>query len=647
MGAGDLSLRADRSGPDRRRGHAPSSWPRAGPGSRCQLRNAHFLGRFVVDHGRRDLDRRMGRPGPAPAPAAPPTSPRCRRRASRAGAGPAGRPPRRGLAPAPADLAIPDYDTLSASQVVRRLDGLGHKRARGRLPPRGGHPGSADDHPPGPAAPRLRGPPGALSGWSTCAGPAPETSRAAPSCWPSRGRGGQPLARRGAGRGAERAARTAVEEWAEARVLLVAGCSRGRPWVWGRPRGRPAGPGDGRRLGRQSSAATSSPGAREVGVGEALVEELLGWFAAQGCTDVDALALPGDRRTKQLCETPASRRGCSPSTDRWGEAVGGSGAAGEAGFAAPSSLASSGTSRRRGGPPPGPRARPGCPPACTVRRTGRLDDRLEQRHPLDRVELGGHGRPGALGELDGQLGREPGPGSGGRLAVCSARGSRPPSIAAVTAPASPRAAPSPAGRASPCRRPGHLPALVVEGHRPRAATTARSSRSRSSLPWAWADVARSFHVARLTAGSSSSAMARMRSALVEPAPRSSARRRWPGGRRGSRRAAAARPPAAARGRAWPAGRCGASSTAPACAAPRRRTGRATRVPRTAAPVPVTGGAPITGGIRSLGASRSGSRGRDHDHGVHDHGYRDDRRRLAAGPPGPAPPTRPGLATVRR
>ncbi len=43
--------------------------------------------------------------------------------------------------------------------------------------------------------------------------------------------------------------------------------------------------------------------AREVGVGSALVEALLGWFADQGCSDVDAVALPGDRHTKQLFET--------------------------------------------------------------------------------------------------------------------------------------------------------------------------------------------------------------------------------------------------------------------------------------------------------------------------------------------------------
>ena len=44
------------------------------------------------------------------------------------------------------------------------------------------------------------------------------------------------------------------------------------------------------------------PGARQVGVGGALVAGLLGWFAAHGCAGVDAAALPGDRSTKQLLE---------------------------------------------------------------------------------------------------------------------------------------------------------------------------------------------------------------------------------------------------------------------------------------------------------------------------------------------------------
>ena len=45
------------------------------------------------------------------------------------------------------------------------------------------------------------------------------------------------------------------------------------------------------------------PDARAVGVGQAIVQSLVEWFDAQGCTDVDAVALPGDRSSKQLLES--------------------------------------------------------------------------------------------------------------------------------------------------------------------------------------------------------------------------------------------------------------------------------------------------------------------------------------------------------
>jgi hypothetical protein len=34
-----------------------------------------------------------------------------------------------------------------------------------------------------------------------------------------------------------------------------------------------------------------------------MVGSLVDWFAAHGCTDVDAVALPGDRSSKQLLES--------------------------------------------------------------------------------------------------------------------------------------------------------------------------------------------------------------------------------------------------------------------------------------------------------------------------------------------------------
>lgn len=44
------------------------------------------------------------------------------------------------------------------------------------------------------------------------------------------------------------------------------------------------------------------PGARGVGVGTALMEAAVAWCAGQTCAGIDALALPGDRTTKQRME---------------------------------------------------------------------------------------------------------------------------------------------------------------------------------------------------------------------------------------------------------------------------------------------------------------------------------------------------------
>ena len=42
--------------------------------------------------------------------------------------------------------------------------------------------------------------------------------------------------------------------------------------------------------------------ARGVGVGSALMESMVAWCSERGCTDIDALALPGDRSSKQRLE---------------------------------------------------------------------------------------------------------------------------------------------------------------------------------------------------------------------------------------------------------------------------------------------------------------------------------------------------------
>lgn len=44
------------------------------------------------------------------------------------------------------------------------------------------------------------------------------------------------------------------------------------------------------------------PAARGVGVGRALLDDLVSWFTASGCHGVDMTALPGDRGTKNFLE---------------------------------------------------------------------------------------------------------------------------------------------------------------------------------------------------------------------------------------------------------------------------------------------------------------------------------------------------------
>lgn len=59
--------------------------------------------------------------------------------------------------------------------------------------------------------------------------------------------------------------------------------------------------GDGTRLG-VVDAIFVEEGARGVGVGEAMMDQVLGWAQHQGCVGVDAAALPGHRSTKNFFE---------------------------------------------------------------------------------------------------------------------------------------------------------------------------------------------------------------------------------------------------------------------------------------------------------------------------------------------------------
>ena len=59
---------------------------------------------------------------------------------------------------------------------------------------------------------------------------------------------------------------------------------------------------DGAVLGRVTDIYVM-PEARGVGVGEAMMGELVDWARRRACIGVDSLALPGDRETKNFFET--------------------------------------------------------------------------------------------------------------------------------------------------------------------------------------------------------------------------------------------------------------------------------------------------------------------------------------------------------
>ncbi|MDZ7676433.1 MAG: GNAT family N-acetyltransferase [Acidimicrobiales bacterium] len=59
---------------------------------------------------------------------------------------------------------------------------------------------------------------------------------------------------------------------------------------------------DGTKLGRVTDLFTLAD-ARAVGVGEAMMNDLMAFCANRGCFGVDSLALPGDRHTKNFFES--------------------------------------------------------------------------------------------------------------------------------------------------------------------------------------------------------------------------------------------------------------------------------------------------------------------------------------------------------
>jgi GNAT superfamily N-acetyltransferase len=59
---------------------------------------------------------------------------------------------------------------------------------------------------------------------------------------------------------------------------------------------------DGAKLGIVT-AIYALEGARAVGVGEVMLDDVIAWCGAKGCTGIDAHALPGNRDTKNFFET--------------------------------------------------------------------------------------------------------------------------------------------------------------------------------------------------------------------------------------------------------------------------------------------------------------------------------------------------------
>jgi GNAT superfamily N-acetyltransferase len=58
---------------------------------------------------------------------------------------------------------------------------------------------------------------------------------------------------------------------------------------------------DGRCLGRVHEVFVDE-GARGIGLGAAILDDLVGWFGERGCVGVDAPALPGHRQAKNFFE---------------------------------------------------------------------------------------------------------------------------------------------------------------------------------------------------------------------------------------------------------------------------------------------------------------------------------------------------------
>jgi len=104
-----------------------------------EISNARIVGKFVVDQGQREVGQRlgdlMGRGEASPSPDAPPSAAAAGEAPTVATEAPDTPVATPKPAPDPADAdaverALAGYDTLSASQVVRRLESLGPDELR-------------------------------------------------------------------------------------------------------------------------------------------------------------------------------------------------------------------------------------------------------------------------------------------------------------------------------------------------------------------------------------------------------------------------------------------------------------------------------------------------------------------------------------
>ena len=204
------------------------------------------------------------------------------------------------------------YDTLSASQVVRRLESLDadHLRAvqryeashrnRRTILSRSSNCSKAipPPHRPGPTIRPSKGPSG-----TGAPGRGRLTWTSVPSSWPPPWPASRPM--RG-GAAPRRAAIRQKRSWSAGRrgvvvALRSMSVSSTRPSSGVAAASTFTRPGASSPSGRVECCYVEA-GPRGVGVGTALMEAVVAWCGDRDCQDIDALALPGDRSTKQRLE---------------------------------------------------------------------------------------------------------------------------------------------------------------------------------------------------------------------------------------------------------------------------------------------------------------------------------------------------------